>query len=464
VTDQPRASDGVRPPSWLGRIRSWPDQAFLRVQGAVDRADARSVVFCLLFALVVASALMSWITTVLPGWLRGYALPLSDPVALANGMGSPFRLDSWGVVIGALGASGVVAALLRLPKAVFCLGVAVIGLCVAFVGHVAFSSADLVEFLLDGVAQGQNIKSFSGSYLQGNAKALEVGQGLTSESLSSRVMVGLTFAGVGWYVALLAGLLVAFVSGGRAWGAETCWAWLASVVLLGGLLMAVSVRPLRAEQDRLRGDASLARGEYLAATDHYAAALRWDGNLKDNPRYAYNLGAAHYHLGARTRAEAHIYVGDNYVAANEFLRASREYEMASLRRADWVLARRKRVQALIGLGVESYKNEKTYEAIVSWVQALEQDASQVQVHFFLAKAFLDIHRREQTLARAEARRLLDLVKDKLVRSDAYNVLGDSDYKSTEFVAARVNYRLSKEAFQLVKILINFNAMKGLQGM
>jgi tetratricopeptide (TPR) repeat protein len=150
--------------------------------------------------------------------------------------------------------------------------------------------------------------------------------------------------------------------------------------------------------------------------------------------------------------------------AKAFLKAVREYDAAFVLDAAWPVTQRKYVDALITVGLNDYAQKKIYAALGSWQHALRLDPSQFQAHFYATKARLDIDAREQTRAITEAHVILQKTKDKLVRADVYNMLGDIYYKQQEFVTARAMYQRSKDQFNLVKKIINFQAFRGLQGL
>lgn len=86
------------------------------------------------------------------------------------------------------------------------------------------------------------------------------------------------------------------------------------------------------------------------------------------------------------------------------------------------------------------------------------------IPLFLSKVYLDIHRYDQRQTDIEGLSLLALSNEKLLHADVYNILGDSYYKSLKFDKAREMYGNSRKSFDLVQRIVNYNAMKGLQGL
>lgn len=414
--------------------------------------------------LLALSGLMAWLATPLQGKIAAYAFPLMENVGLSAGLDNPFQISSFGVIVFALGILGSTLAILRWhPRLLFYLGGTGILVCLSFVWNLVFVNSGMLESLWEQNVQASSIKSFS-AHLAGNAKAVATYSDLATDTLLNRMDVGRSYLSFGWYAAVIGALMMlissVYMQGNKSRRRDAT----GFAVILLAITAGLCVRPLKAEHDRIHGDLHLARGEFQKANELYASALQWDKNLIHNPQYFHQLGAANYFLGRRERSETHIYLGDNYTSAQNLLQAIRNYEIAVSLKPDLLLARKKLVLALIALGLEDYGKGKIYTALSSWRKALDLDPNQIQAHYFLIKAFLDIHSQDQSKTRAEARMALDKIKHRLVRADIYNLLGDSYYKQRDFVMARAMYNLSREQFQLVKILINFNAMRGLQGM
>jgi tetratricopeptide (TPR) repeat protein len=115
------------------------------------------------------------------------------------------------------------------------------------------------------------------------------------------------------------------------------------------------------------------------------------------------------------------------------------------------------------MGLNNYSAKKIYTALWYWQQALQLDPNQIQALFFLVKASLDINARDQLKTIMVAEEILEKTKDRLIKADTYVLLGDSYYKQREYAKAREMYGLSRRQYDLVKRVINFLAMKGLQG-
>ncbi|MGH8659492.1 MAG: tetratricopeptide repeat protein [Gammaproteobacteria bacterium] len=412
--------------------------------------------------LIVTSAI-GWLVTPLQGKIKGYAFPILNRIDMGVGLNNPLEIGSFGLAVVVLGILIIFSTVFRAPaRLLFYLGGATAAVCVIFIGKLLFANAEMIESYIGQTIQANNIRAFSSSYLEGNANFLKPDTDVTTDSLGAKIEVGIGCLGAGWYLALASALCIligSYQQRTRSMKYDVAGIAIILIVMSVGL----SARTLRAEYDRFHGNLYLAKGRVEKAIELYRSAASWDPALSFNSRYVHNLGAAYYTLGQHDRPESHVYLGNNLVSNKAFAAATRAYEMASALKPDMVLAQRKRVEALNRMGIDNYGKGKIYTALSNWRKALQLDPAQIQVHFFMAKALLDINTRDQSQARAEAHKILEKTRDKLVIADAYVLLGDSYYKEKDFLTAREMYSLSKSQYQLVKRIVNFAASRGLQG-
>lgn len=438
---------------------------FETLNSGVQKLRAPNVLLWVGCLLLIACGASRWLTTPLQGKIRGLSLPFMRAVDLATGLNNPLQVGSYGVILLALGALGIALLLFRVPaRLLFFLGGVAVLVCVCFYGNLVFVNSSIVESLVEQNIQAVNIKSFSGTYLSGNSTGLQSSAGLTTDTLWRRMGVGYGYMSFGWFGSLGGAILIMIASWRKQSASASRMDIVGFIVVVLVLSGALSARSVKAEYDRIQGNASLAQGEFHQAVSYFESALRWDPNLIYNPIYMDSLGATYYRLGWHDRPETRMYVGDHYLGGKEFLRAMREFEVAIAQKPDLFLANRKRVEALMALGLDYFGAKSFGAAISSWSEAVRIDPNQVQGHLYLTKAYLENDRLEQGRALGRAQVALEKTADRLVKSDVYNLMGDSYYKQRDFLLARDMYQRSKEAFSLVKILINFNAMKGLQGL
>ena len=365
----------------------------------------------------------------------------------------------------ALGILGGLCIFLRLrPRVFFYIGGTAALVCLGFIGNLVFVNSAIVESLAEQHIAAQNIKSFSGTYLSGNSTGLQTTEGLTTDTLWNRIEVGISYVRYGWYGALAGALLILFASYQKQAPRSMRRDLVGLIIIMLLAAAGLSARSLKAEFDRIQGSKSLANGDLQRALDFHESAIRWDPNLIYNPAYLAEFGGVYYRLGWHNRSETHLYLGDHYMDGKDFLRARREYEVAFNLRPDLLVASRKRVHAIMALGLDYYASKTLGAALSNWQDALHLDPNQVQADLFLAKAYLDYDGLNQARAIAYGQKALKNTRERLVKSDLYNLLGDCYFKQRDFVLAREMYQASKDSFDLVKILINFNAMRGLQGL
>jgi tetratricopeptide (TPR) repeat protein len=163
------------------------------------------------------------------------------------------------------------------------------------------------------------------------------------------------------------------------------------------------------------------------------------------------------------RPEYHVYLGDNLLSVQDYQGAEAAYDRAASLAGDPALLAKKRIATRVRAGLSHYSHRRVHEAITSWSRSLEVDPGQVHSLFFLSKAHLDVDGRDQSKTIACATSVLAITAGKLIRGDTYNILGDAYYKQRDYAKAREMYRTSNEQFTMVKKIINFESMKGLQG-
>ncbi len=417
---------------------------------------------------LLSSPFVPWLATPLQGRIRGYSFPLFETIALSDGLTNLFRPLSFGTLTLLIGVAVGLAVWYRAPRRVlFTLSVISLAVAIYFIGHLLFLHSEILESAAAQNKAANNIKYFSVQYLNGNSRGIGVAK-VTTDTLLDRIVLGFSLVdlsrlSIGWHLTILSGLLLQVSmfqkEAWRPWFLHAVWA--ASGLLL--LTVGLASRSLLAEHYRLRGDTFLAEAAFSKATEQYELAQGWDPYLAANSQFYYNLGAASYHLKRFDQAEFHVYLGENHSIRGNLPEAIHEYEQALSLKPDLDLARRSLGAVHVALGLSHFSKGLVYPAISQWEAALRHDPHQIQVHFFLAKAYFDISRRDQSAAIRENAMTLSLIQDQLVRSDVYNNLGDCYYRQKDFVKAREMYRRSLKEYHLVKKVINFNAYRGLQG-
>jgi tetratricopeptide (TPR) repeat protein len=419
--------------------------------------------------LLLLASVTGWLTMPLQGPALGYSLPLwgPDQPLVAALPRSPFRLASYGTVCAVLAVAGAFA-LRRRPRLLFHVGGAALLVGWAFYLVLVFAQPDVLEAASGQFRERSRIADFSAEVLDGNAAAHRADIPARPRGLAERVDIALTLTdvasvGMGWRLAVLAGLLLQAAAWRRPRRPSLLdvGVVLAALAVLTGVL---SVRGVTAEVLLVRADRHLAEGKIVGALDLYERARAIDPALEWNAGYCHRIGTSLYHLGRLDRAERHLYVGDNFAAHLDDLSALHHYRTALAIRPDLGVAATKTADTLVDLGLALYRKGNRQSAIARWEEAAIVAPARIDAHFLLARALFEVNREDQKSAIAENEIVIRRVGDKLVRADAFNNLGDCYSRQNDLAEARRMYRRSLASFQLVKRVINFNALSGLQGL
>jgi len=354
--------------------------------------------------------------------------------------------------------------MLRAYRRIFLyLGAVVVAMCLSFTLHIVFRDVSSVDALLDQRDQAKSINSFSQSYLRGVSSFLQPDKTLTTDTLIDRVAATTAFLGFGYWAALGGGVLLMAGSFHKRGGRPLVWDGVALLVVASVLVGLTVTQGIRSERNREAADRSLARGRPADAIEGYARAAALDPNLGFNQSFAYNVGSAAWALHRNDLPEYHVYLGDNLLSVKDYAGAEAEYDAAAGLGGNPALIAKKRIVTRMRAGLASYSQRRVQDAIHWWQRTLEVDPGQIQAYFFLTKAFVDVDGRDQAKAIGMGNTVLDITGEKLVRGDTYNLLGDAYYKQRDYEKAREMYKTSNEQFIMVKKIINFESMKGLQG-
>jgi tetratricopeptide (TPR) repeat protein len=410
------------------------------------------------------SAGLGWWLTPLQGKFRAIAVPLLEPIVLGVKNTQGFHARSIGAVLLGIAAVAMLLILLRAHRRIFFwLGAAVAAICLSFTMHIVFRDVSSVDALLDQRDQAKSINSFSQQYLRGVSSFLQPDKELTTDTLLDRVSAVNGFLGFGYWAALGGGVLLMAGAFRKRGGRPLLPDALLLLVAGGAFAGFYAARGVQSERHREAADRSLARGRYAEALEGYAAAAGGDPNLGFNQSFAYNVGSAAWALHRTDLPEYHVYLGDNLLSTKDYEGAEAEYDRAAALAGNPALIAKKRIVTRMRAGLSHYSHGRTQDAVTSWSRTLEVDPGQVAAYFFLTKAYVDVDGRDQTKAIGMGNTVLDITGEKLIRGDTYNLLGDAYYKQRDYQKAREMYKTSNEQFIMVKKIINFESMKGLQG-
>jgi tetratricopeptide (TPR) repeat protein len=108
-------------------------------------------------------------------------------------------------------------------------------------------------------------------------------------------------------------------------------------------------------------------------------------------------------------------------------------------------------------GLAYLRNEQISSAIGHWEQALTFDGDQIQATYFLARAFFEQSRNEQSIAMS--RLLLSRSHNRLLNANLQFNIGDNYWRLREFDKARLAYAASMR----LDTYGNFRIFKSLGG-
>jgi tetratricopeptide (TPR) repeat protein len=422
--------------------------------------------------LLLVASLTGWLGIPLQGQAMGYSLPLwgSDAPLTAQLPRSPVRVASYGALCALIGLAAALAVARRWNRRwLFHLGSAAVLLGFTFYLVLVFDQPHVLEAATGQFRERSRIADFSADVLDGNAAALRVDLPARPRGLAERLSIALSVTdvasvGMGWRIAVLGGLMIQVA----AWRRRPRRLSGLDLALVTAALLTVtavlSARGLLAEVLLIRADRQLAEGNFVRAVELYERARTIDAALEWNAGYCHRIGTALYQLGRVDRAEAHVYLGDNFASHLDDVSALQHYRAALSIRPDLSVAATKAADTLVDLGLVLYVKGNRQSAILRWEEATVVSPSRIDAHFLLGRALFEVNREDQRSAIAENQVVIQRVGDKLVRADAFNNLGDCYSRQNDLAQARVMYRRSLGSFQLVKRVINFNAMTGLQGL
>lgn len=436
---------------------------------AVAATRSRVVGWCGLL-LVLASSLSPWLATPLRGRVFGFSIPLwmGQPLALAGQ--HPLAPLSFGEVAFAIAVAATVTLRRESSKrALFWLGASA-----ALLGGLFFAALVLrcPETLQDGIheeRERQHIARFSATHLDGNAAALKTEAPARPRGLSERVSVaadltGLTAFGMGPWLAVSGGLLLLGASPFLG-SAPRPRAWEGVLLLLIAVACgsALGWRTVPSQWHLARADRLLAEGSFELAVEAYERSRALEQAQERDSGFSHRLGSALYQLGRKDQPEYFVFLADNYETHGDAATAAQLYKTALALRPDLDVARQQATDVLLQGGLLLFEQGNADSAIARWQDAAFLSPERLDVHFLLAHALYVVHREDQREAIQENEYLLSRVRDRLVRADVYVNLGLCYSRQKDFVKARQMFRRSFGSFDLVKRVINFNALEGLQG-
>ena len=185
-----------------------------------------------------------------------------------------------------------------------------------------------------------------------------------------------------------------------------------------------------------QGDRDMVRGDYVETIAKYEAAQRLDQQLTGSELSHLHWGNAYNQLGIPSHPNARFYLGDRYAQEMNFVAALAEYLLAAqeapapLR----VIIHKRIAWTYVAIGLASYRKGEVGPAIGWWEAGLAFDPAQLQVPYFLGKAYFDQGRYEESIAMG--RFLIYRSQNRLLNANVQANLGDAFWKNNDFTSAR----------------------------
>ncbi len=384
------------------------------------------------------------------GWLIWIKAPIS-------GGAHPSLSAGW--LAGVIGGVAAIAWLRRSDHLLAVCGVTGLGLASFILLYLAFMDPAL-WYLVDENAQAANLIGFSHRFLPGNYGFQPTFRpSLDTETLVGRLVTAAYFMSWGWGVGLAGSLLLLFnglihASPRR----RLTWISLPAVLIFGGQ-GAMLVSCLAAEYLHDQGHRQMALGRYVEAARRYERAQRWNPQLATSLRAHVRLGQAYYHLNMQTHPNARLYRGERYAQEGNYKTAFAEYLVAMQEAPSpvkEVLA--KRIAWLhVDRGIAQLRKGQVGAAIGHWEHAVAFDEEQIQAVYFLARAYFEQSRYEQSIAMSHI--LLSRSQNRLLNANVQFIIGDSYWRLRKFDQARLAY----EASMRLDSYGNFRIFKSLGG-
>jgi tetratricopeptide (TPR) repeat protein len=387
---------------------------------------------------------------VLSGWLIWIKAPIS-------GGANPSLSFGWlaGVIGGVAGiawlrSSGVVMAVC---------GIAGLGLVSFSLLYLAFMDPAFWD-LVDENAQAASIISFSQRFLPGNFGIQPTFRpDLAIGTPQDRLATALYFMSWGWVISLAGSLslLLAWALTPSRRGSRK-WMSLTTVLIFTGQVVMVG-HSLAVDYLEALGNRSLALGRYAQAVQQYERAQRWSPQFAKSERGHLRIGEAYDQLAMSAQPQARFYLGDRYSQLGDLKAAMAAYLLASQEASEPLKAivDRRIAWTYATQGMAQYRKDDVGPAIGHWERAILHAPSQIQAAYFLAKAYFDEGRYEQSLA--VSRVLLTRSRNRLLNANIQANIGDTYWKLHDFKRARMAY----EASMRLDSYGNFRIFKSLGG-
>jgi tetratricopeptide (TPR) repeat protein len=296
--------------------------------------------------------------------------------------------------------------------------------------------------LVDENMQSANIIIFSLRYSPGNFGIDPSFQAsLPVETIIERLKAALYFINWGWNLCLAGSLLLLTPIYALQRPQIVRWIVVPFILLFSaqGLFL---VDGFVSEYWRIKAEQDMVLGRYEQAIAKYEWAQKWNRQLAQSERAHYRLGEAYFYMGLPSHPNARFYLSDLDAQARTFKAATAGY-LSALQEASTPLrevVEKRLAWAYVNSGMSLLRRGGVGPAIGEWERALSYDPNQVQILYFLSRAYFDQARYEQSIAMSHL--LLAHSQNRILNANVQANIGDSYWQLKDHVKARLAYQAS----------------------
>jgi len=262
---------------------------------------------------------------------------------------------------------------------------------------------------------------------------------ISFNSVGDRLFSGWYCMGLGWYLGLIAAVVLVIAGARNIDNPSRRRAAAATVAGIFILALAFSLRPLLGEYLLTTALQAQAEGRPDEAVRLYRKAMRTDSWNALSLELYERIGAIDAALGRTATFEYRIYSAGTMVEREQWLPALAEYE-AIAAAADGPLgatAERQAVDLWTGYGLQLYEDGAFGAAVDAWQRALIHQPSMWLAAFYLSRGYFAVGRYQE--AASLGSRCLERVSDPVFRANLYSNLGDARARRGDLAEAHVTY-------------------------
>jgi tetratricopeptide (TPR) repeat protein len=391
----------------------------------------------LLTVLCIPGALsLGWVSFPLSPSLGGMSflfLKHSQP-------GRGLALTSYGAAAGVLLLIAAEAYRRRAFRQVYWVASALLLLVAAAPLQIAFSDPGLLKLLASEADWQQRALEFAHYYQPANfGSEAAVWPLLPLDTVPDRLIAGWYFMGIGWYVTLLATLVMTFAALNGVAGGSRARLVLTTLALLS-LMVGLFVRsPLAAQHALVKAISADGHGAVDEARGRYLEVMRLDGWWALRTDLRERIGVIDATQGRTDSSEYRIYRAEVMLDQGHPREAIAEYEQLATSRELAPFARSRAADIWTDFGQQLYAIGSFGSAVRAWQNALAQEPLDWLAAFCLTRGYFAVGRNQEAADLAEK---FSKASDPVFLADLRCNVGDARTRDGAFAAAHAAYSSS----------------------